>query len=327
MRELTFTDAAREGLDEEMARDATVFVVGEGIGARGGNFNTTTGLYDKYGAMRLRDTPIVERGFVGMCTGAAMTGTRPVVDFMFLDFVLDALGEMINQTAKIQYMSSGRLPMPIVLRGSIGVGGSAATHHSGNYYPFFAHIPGWRVALPTTPRDAKGLLKTAIRSDDPVLFLEHKLLLNMKGPVPEAEEDELIPFGQAAIRREGGDITVVALAAMVNRSLEAAEIVAGEGISVEVIDPRTVAPLDIETILESVQKTGRLLIVDEDYGPAGMGAEIAALAADRGFDDLDAPVRRLNGLHTPVPYSPPLEAAVVPNRESIVQAIRDLAAE
>ena len=327
MRELTYTAAAREGLDEEMARDATVFVVGEGIGERGGNFNTTTGLYEKYGPMRLRDTPIVERGFVGMCTGAAMTGTRPVVDFMFLDFVLDAFGEMVNQTAKIQYMSSGRLPMPIVLRGCIGVGGAAATHHSGNYYPFFAHIPGWRVALPTTPRDAKGLLKSAIRSDDPVLFLEHKLLLNVKGPVPDPETDELIPFGCAAVRREGSDVTVVALAAMVGRSLEAAEDVASDGISVEVIDPRTVAPLDIDTILESVHKTGRLLIVDEDYAPAGMGAEIAAQAADLGFDDLDAPVRRLNGLHTPVPYSPPLEAHVVPNRERIAQAIRDLAAE
>jgi 2-oxoisovalerate dehydrogenase E1 component len=327
MRELTFTDAAREGLDEEMARDATVFVVGEGIGERGGNFNTTAGLYDKYGPMRLRDTPIVERGFVGMCTGAAMNGTRPVVDFMFLDFVLDAFGEMVNQTAKIQYMSSGRLPMPIVLRGCIGVGGAAATHHSGNYYPFFAHIPGWRVVLPTTPRDAKGLLKTAIRSDDPVLFLEHKLLLNNKGDVPDAAEDELIPFGQAAIRREGSDATVVALAAMVNRTLEAATVLAADGISIEVIDPRTVAPLDIETILASVHKTGRLLIVDEDYGPAGMGAEIAAQAADRGFDDLDAPIRRLNGLHTPVPYSPPLEAAVAPNRERIVQAVRDLVAE
>jgi 2-oxoisovalerate dehydrogenase E1 component len=327
MRELTYTAAAREGLDEEMARDATVFVVGEGIGERGGNFNTTTGLYEKYGPMRLRDTPIVERGFVGMCTGAAMTGTRPVVDFMFLDFVLDAFGEMVNQTAKIQYMSSGRLAMPIVLRGCIGVGGAAATHHSGNYYPFFAHVPGWRVALPTTPRDAKGLLKTAIRSDDPVLFLEHKLLLNAKGPVPDPETDELIPFGCASIRREGSDVTVVALTAMVGRSLEAAEDLASDGISVEVIDPRTVAPLDIDTILESVHKTGRLLIVDEDYAPAGMGAEIAAQAADLGFDDLDAPVRRLNGLHTPVPYSPPLEAHVVPNRERIAQAIRDLVAE
>src|SRR5215207_8166442 len=327
MRELTYTAAAREGLDEEMARDATVFVVGEGIGERGGNFNTTTGLYEKYGPMRLRDTPIVERGFVGMCTGAAMTGTRPVVDFMFLDFALDAFGEMVNQTAKIQYMSSGRLPMPIVLRGCIGVGGAAATHHSGNYYPFFAHVPGWRVVLPTTPRDAKGLLKSAIRSDDPVLFLEHKLLLNARGEVPEVDADELIPFGQAVVRREGTDVTVVGFSLMVNKALEAAQTLEAEGISVEVIDPRTVAPLDLDTILASVHKTGRLLVVDEDFAPAGIGAEIAARAADLGFDDLDAPVRRLNGLHTPVPYSPPLEAYVVPNHERIAQAIRDLVAE
>lgn len=327
MRELTYTAAAREGLDEEMARDPTIFVVGEGIGERGGNFNTTAGLYAKYGPERLRDTPIVERGFVGMCTGAAMTGTRPVVDFMFLDFILDAFGEMVNQTAKIQYMSSGRLSMPIVLRGCIGIGGAAATHHSGNYYPIFAHLPGWRVVLPTTPRDAKGLLKAAIRSDDPVLFLEHKSLLNAKGPVPDPEADEVIPFGEAVVRREGTNVTVVAFAFMVNRTLEAADELAADGISVEVIDPRTVAPLDVETILASVAKTGRLLVVDEDFGPAGMGSEISALVMERAFDELDAPVRRLNGLHTPVPYSPPLEAAVAPNRQQIAGAIRSLLAE
>src|SRR5262245_26633628 len=205
MREITYIVATREGLDEEMARDPNIFVVGEGIGPRGGNFNTTTGLYEKYGPMRLCDTPISERGFVGMCTGAAMTGTRPIVDFMFVDFILDALGELYNQTAKIQYMSSGRLPMPIVLRGAIGLGGSSATHHSGSYYSHFGNIPGLRVVVPTTPYDAKGLLKTAIRSDDPVLFLEHKSLLNTRGPVPE--EEYCLPFGQAAIARQGSDIT------------------------------------------------------------------------------------------------------------------------
>ncbi|CAN5577042.1 alpha-ketoacid dehydrogenase subunit beta [soil metagenome] len=327
MRELTYTTAAREALDEEMGRDPSIFVVGEGIGERGGNFNTTLGLYEKYGPERLRDTPIVERGFVGMCTGAAMAGARPVVDFMFFDFVLDAVGEMINQTAKIQYMSSGRLKMPMVMRGAVGVGGSAATHHSGNYYPFFAHIPGWRVAVPTTPRDAKGLMKTALRGSDPVLFLEHKMLLNIKGDVPEVDADECIPFGKAVVRREGTDVTVVAFTIMVQRALEAAEQLAKEGISVEVIDPRTVAPLDIETMLESVHKTGRLLVVDEDFAPCGMGAEIAAQVMERGFDDLDAPVRRLNGLQSPVPYSPPLEAAMTPNRGQIVEAIRALVAE
>ena len=325
MRELTYTAAAREGLDEEMARDSRIFVVGEGIGVRGGNFNTTLGLYEKYGPLRLCDTPISERGFVGLCTGAAMTGTRPVVDFMFVDFILDALGELFNQTAKIQYMSSGRLAMPIVLRGCIGIGGSAATHHSGSYYSLFANIPGLRVVVPTTPSDAKGLLKTAIRSDDPVLFLEHKSLMNTRGPVPD--EEYCLPFGQAAIARTGTDLTVVALALMVRKTLEVAEQLASEGISVEVIDPRTIAPLDIQTILASVHKTGRLLIVDETFGPCGIGAEIAAQVVDLAFDDLDAPVRRLNGSHTPTPYSPTLEASVVPGPPAIARAIRELLAE
>ncbi len=328
MRELTYTAAAREALAAAMAKDPSIFVVGEGIGARGGNFNTTTGLYDLYGPMRLRDTPIAERGFIGLCTGAAMTGSRPVVDFMFLDFILDAMGELINQVAKIQYMSDGRLKMPIVLRGSIGVGGSAATHHSGSYYSIFAHIPGFRVALPSTPYDAKGLFNTALRGDDPVMFLEHKLLLNTKGPVPE--EDYAIPFGQASVVRQGGRdcrVTVVALAAMLRQTLEACDWLAKDGISVEVIDPRTVAPLDMDTILQSLHCTGRLLIVDETFAPCGIGAEIAAQAVDRALDDLDAPVKRLNGAQTPTPYSPPLEAAVIPNAATIEAAIRDLLAE
>lgn len=325
MRELTFTAAAREGLAEEMARDPSIFVVGEGIGARGGNFNTTLGLYDLYGPERLRDTPITERGFVGLCTGAAMTGARPVVDFMFADFLLDAIGELLNQTAKMRYMSSGRLSMPIVLRGCIGIGGAAATHHSGNYSTIFAHHPGFHVAMPSTPADAKGLLKAAIRSDDPVIFLEHKSLLNTTGPVPE--EEYLTPFGQAAVRREGTDITVVALTIMVNRTLEACETLAAEGLSAEVIDPRTIAPLDIETILASVRKTGRLLVVDEDFTPCSMASEIAAQVMERAFDDLDAPVRRLNGAFTPTPYSPTLEAAVTLNARQIGEAVRELARE
>lgn len=325
MRELTFTAAAREGLAEEMAQNPTIFVVGQGTGKRGGNFNTTTGLYDLYGPERLVDVPISERGFVGMCAGAALTGTRPVVDFMFLDFILDAFGELVNQAAKMQYMSSGRLKMPLLLRGCIGVGGSSATHHSGNYYPIFAHLPGFRVVLPTTPYDAKGLLKTALRTDDPVLFLEHKSLLNTKGMVPE--EEYTIPFGQAAVVRPGTSVTVVAFALMVRKTLEVCAPLEKEGISVELIDPRTVAPLDIDTILESVRKTGRLLVVDETFGPCGMGAEVSAQVMEKGFDDLDAPVRRLYGAHTPVPYSAPLEQAAVPQPAQIAQAIRDLVAE
>ena len=325
MREMTFVDATREVLAEAMARDPSIFVVGEGIGARGGNFMTTAGLYERFGPERLRDTPISERGFVGLCTGAAMAGARPIVDFMFVDFILDAMGELINQMAKVQYMSSGRLKMPIVLRGAIGVGGASATHHSGSYYPTFVNVPGFRVVVPTTPHDAKGLFATALASDDPVLFLEHKSLLYNKGPVPE--ESYSIPFGQARRAREGQDVTVVAIAFAVKKTLEAAEQLAQEGVSVEVIDPRTLAPLDINTILESVHKTGRLLIVDEWFGPCGIGAEIAAQVMDLAFDDLDAPVRRLNGAHTPTPYSPTREAAVVPSPAHIQQAIRDLMAE
>ncbi len=322
---LSFTEAARAGLAEEMERDPSIFVVGEGIGPRGGNFNTTLGLYERFGPRRIRDTPIAERGFVGMCTGAAMAGARPVVDFMFLDFLLDAFGELVNQVAKIQYMSNGRIAMPMVLRGCIGIGGSAATHHSGNYYPFFAHQPGFRVVVPATPHDAKGLLKTALRSDDPVLFLEHKLLMATRGPVPAAEYLE--PLGQAKVRTAGRDATVVAVGAMVQRTLDAAAALVEDDRSIEVVDLVSIAPLDMPTILTSVAKTGRLLIVDEDYAPCGIGAEICARVVAEGFDDLDAPVARLNGAHTPVPYSPVLENAIVPSQDDITAALLDLLAE
>lgn len=324
-RTINYSQATHEALAEEMARDERIFVFGEGIGKRGGNFNTTSGLYDLYGPMRLCDTPIAERGFVGVACGAAMSGTRPVVDFMFADFVLDSIGEIINQIAKMQYMSSGRLKMPIVLRGCVGVGHSAATHHSGNYYALYAQVPGLRVALPSTPYDAKGLFKRALRGDDPVIFLEHREILTVKGPVPT--DDYEIEFGRAAVVREGRDVTVVALARMVHQTLALCEELEREGISVELIDPRTVLPLDLETIATSVHKTGRLLVVDEGYGPCGIGAEIAAQIADCAFDDLDAPIRRLNGAFAPIPYSPPLEGALVPQSAEIARAIRDLAAE
>jgi 2-oxoisovalerate dehydrogenase E1 component len=317
--------ATFEALAEEMARDPAIFVLGEGVGKRGGNFKTTTGLFDLYGPVRLRDTPICERGFVGLGCGAAMTGTRPVVDFMFADFILDSVGEIINQIAKISYMSNGRLKVPILLRECIGIGHSAATHHSGNYYPMYAHFPGLRVVVPSTPHDAKGLFKRALRCNDPVIFLEHRELLNIKGPVPTGDFE--VEFGRAAVVREGRDITVVSLALMVHQVRKVCERLAGEGISVELVDPRTVAPLDLDTILQSVAKTGRLLIVEEAFAPFGLGAEVAAGLADKGFDDLDAPIRRLNGAFAPTPYSPPLEAAVVPDAEAIAQAIRDLVAE
>jgi 2-oxoisovalerate dehydrogenase E1 component len=242
-----------------------------------------------------------------------------------IDFILDSLGELINQVAKMQYMSSGRLKMPLLLRGCVGVGHAAATHHSTSGYPLFLHFPGFRVAVPADPADAKGLLKTALRCDDPVLFLEHKSLLSRKGPVPDGEH--LVPFGQARVVQPGTDVTVVAVGIMVPRALEAMASLREDGISVELIDPRTLEPLDIDTILASVAKTGRLLIADETFAPCGVGAEIAARVMERGFDDLDAPVRRLHGAHTPTPYSPPLEKAVVPDSYAVARAVHELRAE
>ncbi len=324
-RETTWVGGTLEALDYEMERNPGIFVMGEGIGARGGNFATTTGLFDKYGAERLCDTPICERGFVGLSCGAAMTGTRPVIDFMFIDFINDAFGEMINQVAKMQYMSSGRLKMPALFRGCIGIGHSAATHHSGSYYSLYANIPGLRVVVPSSAYDAKGLFHRALRCQDPVLFLEHRELFSVKEPVPE--EPYEIDFGEAAVVREGTDVTVVALALMVHRTLEAAAQLEADGVSVEIVDPRTVSPLDTETILQSVAKTGRLLIVDEAFGPCSVASEVAARVVDVGFDELDAPIKRLNGSFTPTPYAPSLEQAVVPQATDIERAIRDLLEE
>jgi 2-oxoisovalerate dehydrogenase E1 component len=254
-----------------------------------------------------------------------MSGARPVIDFMFIDFMHDAFGEIVNQIAKMQYMSSGRLDMPVLLRGCIGIGHSAATHHSGSYHGIYAQVPGLRVVVPSSPFDAKGLFHHALRSPDPVLFLEHRELMAMKSPVPE--EPYEIEFGKAAIVREGSDLTVVALALMAHRAQAAAEELLKEGISVEIIDPRTISPLDSQTILRSVAETGRLLIVDESPAFCGFAAEIAALVASEGFDDLDAPIRRLGGAFAPTPYSPPLEAAVTPGVEEIAQAMRELMSE
>ena len=324
-REISIAAATLEALDHEMGLNPRIFVLGEGIGARGGNFGTTVGLFAKYGAGRLRDTPICERGFVGLACGAGMTGTRPIVDFMFIDFINDAFGELINQIAKMQYMSSGRLKMPVLLRGCIGIGHSAATHHSGSYHAIYSHIPGLRVVVPSTPYDAKGLFTRALRCDDPVLFLEPRELMAVKGPVP-ADSYE-IEFGKARIRREGTQVTAVAIGQMVPRTLAAANELAAHGISVEVLDPRTVSPLDTAAILASVRKTGRLLVVDESFGPCGLASEIAAQVAGAGFNDLDAPIRRLHGAFAPTPYSPTLEAAMIPNAGTIAAAIRELVNE
>ena len=324
-RVITFAQATLEALTEAMASNPSIFVMGEGIGVRGGNFLTTKGLYELHGPERLCDTPICERGFVGLACGAAMTGTRPVIDFMFADFVLDGFGEIINQIAKMQYMSSGRLRMPVLLRGCIGIGHSAATHHSGSYYGMLAQVPGLRVIVPSMAADAKGLLKHALRCDDPVLFLEHRELLQTKEPVPEGEYE--IEFGKARVLREGKSVTVVALARMVHLTLSICDRLETQGISVELIDPRTVNPLDTDTILESLAKTGRLMVVDEAPAHCGFSAEIAARMADIGFDELDAPIKRHTGAACPTPYSPSLEKVVVPSADSIAQAIRELVEE
>ena len=282
-------------------------------------------MFELYGPERLCDTPICERGFVGLACGAGMTGTRPVIDFMFADFVLDSVGEIMNQIAKMQYMSSGRLKMPVLLRGCIGIGHSAATHHSGSYYAMYGQVPGLRVVVPSSPYDAKGLLKRALNCDDPVLFLEHREILTIKGPVPKDEYE--IEFGKAAVVRRGRDVTVVALARMVHQTLSVCDTLESEGISVELIDPRTVVPLDVETILESVAKTGRLLIVDEPPASCGFAGEVAARIVAEGFDHLDAPILRLTGAFAPTPYSPPLEAAVTPAPSDIDRAVRRLMEE
>ena len=325
-RETTFMKATFEALSVEMEKNPRIFVMGEGIGKRGGNFATTTGLFDLYGPVRLCDTPISERGFIGMAAGAAMTGTRPVIDFMFADFALDAVGEILNQIAKVQYMSSGRLKMPVLLRGCIGVGNSAATHHSGNYYTMFGHFPGLRVVVPSSPYDAKGLLARALNCEDPVLFLEHRGVLSIKGPVPE--EPYEIEFGRAAVVREGNDVTIVALALMVHHALEGLRG-SQPGRHLRGADRsahrRAAGHHDDSEPLS--RKPGVSSSLTRRSPPFGLGAEIAAQVADAGFDNLDAPIRRLNGLHTPTPYSPPLEAAVVPNPEAIVQAVRALIAE
>jgi len=324
-RTVSYSQATLEALSEEMASNPDIFVMGEGIGVRGGNFLTTKGLYEQHGPERLCDTPICERGFVGLACGAAMTGTRPVIDFMFADFVLDGYGEIINQIAKMQYMSSGRLRMPVILRGCIGIGHSAATHHSGSYYGILAQVPGLKVAVPSMASDAKGLLKRALRGNDPVVFLEHRELLQSKEEIPDGDYE--IEFGQARIVRSGKNLTVVAIARMVHLVLSLCDKLEQQGISVELIDPRTVLPLDTETILQSVRKTGRLLIVDEAPAACGVAAEIAARIADAGFDELDAPIRRVCGAFCPTPYSPSLESQVVPSAEMVERAIRDLIEE
>lgn len=322
MREITYAEAIKEALRECMKQDERVVLLGEDIGVYGGIFQVTAGLLDEFGQQRVIDTPISEAGFVGGCVGAALTGMRPVVEVMFIDFTTVCMDMIINQMAKMHYMFGGRGRVPMVLRINIGAGRGAAAQHSQSFHALFMHIPGLYVVVPSTPYDAKGLMIEAIKNDNPVIFVEHKKLYAEKGPVPE--ESYTIPFGQAEVKRKGRDITIVATHAMVLRSMRLAEEAAKEGIDLEVVDPRTLTPLDKVTILESVKKTGRLLVADEGHKTCGVAAEISAMVAEEGIFDLKAPVVRVCSPDTPVPFSPPLEQAYIPDVKDLLPAIKRL---
>lgn len=322
MREITVRDALREALREEMQRDKAVFLLGEDIGRYwGGAFGVTKGLAEEFGDERVRDTPISENAIVGVGIGAAITGMRPVAEIMFGDLTALAMDQICNQAAKIRYMFGGQASVPLVVRTPFGAGVNIASHHSQSLEAWFMHTPGLLVAVPSTPYDAKGLLKTAIRGNDPVLFVEHKLLYPVKGVIPE--DDYILPFGVADVKREGKDITIVATLFMVHKALAAAEQFREEGISVEVVDLRTLTPLDKQTIVKSVRKTGRLVIVSEDAKTAGVSSEIAAVVAEEALDYLDAPIRRVAEPDTPIPFSPALEKTVIPDEKSIVRAVKE----
>ena len=319
-RELTFAQAIREALDEEMARDERIFILGEDVGAWGGVFRTTETLFQKYGSERVIDTPLSEEGFVGLSVGAAMTGMHPVPEIMFGDFITLVMDQIVNQAAKKRYMTGGQVEVPITIRATMGGGRSSGAQHSQSWHAWFAHVPGLKVVIPSTPYDAKGLLKTALRDPNPVLFFEDKVMYHkIKGSVPEGEY--LIPFGKADIKRAGTDVTLVALSRMIHPTLLVAERLAAEGINAEVIDPRTLTPLDEETLVKSVIKTGGAVIVDEGYNRFGATAELAAVIAYGAFDYLDAPIERLGAMDVPIPFSPVLEFATIPDEEKIVAAV------
>lgn len=322
MRKISFGEALREALQEEMRRDETVFVLGEDIALHGGDFGVTKGLLDEFGEKRVRDTPISETAIVGLSLGAASVGMRPVAEIMFSDFLGVCMDQILNQVSKMRYMSGGQVKTPVVIRTAFGAGISAGPQHSQSPEAFFVHIPGLQVVMPSTPYDAKGLLKTAIRNDNPVIFFEHKLLYGVKGDVPEQEY--LIGFGEAAIKRNGTDVTIVATGLMVKEALAAAETLEKDGLTAEVIDPRTLVPLDEKTLINSVKKTGRAVVVHEAWKRSGFGAEIAAMIMEEAMDYLDAPVKRVGGLNVPTPFSPALEKYVVPNENDIVKAVKEI---
>ena len=321
-REITFAQAIKEALAEEMRRDSTVFIIGEDVAEAGTPFKVLSGLVDEFGPGRVIDSPISEAGIAGLGVGAAMTGMRPVVDIMFGDFVTLIMDQIVNQAAKIHYMSGGKLKVPMVLRTTLGATRRSAAQHSQSLHAWLSHVPGLKVVLPSTPYDAKGLLKSAIRDDNPVVFFEDKMMYQLKGPVPAG--DYTIPLGVAEIKRAGKDITLAATSSMVQVALSAAEMLDQSGISAEVIDVRTTAPLDKQTLIESAKKTTRAIVVDEGYEGYGVTAEIAAVIAEGAFYFLDAPVKRMGARNVPVPFSPVLEDQTVPTPESIVEAAKRL---
>jgi pyruvate/2-oxoglutarate/acetoin dehydrogenase E1 component len=324
--EISYLEAVREALTQEMRRDPEVFLIGEDIGVYGGAFGVTRGMLEEFGPERIRDTPISEAAIAGAATGAALMGMRPVMEIMFMDFLTISMNQLVNQAAKIRFMFGGKASIPMVIRTPAGSGTGAAAQHSQSLEAWFVHTPGIKVVAPATPHDVKGLLVTAIRDNNPVLFMEHKLLYRTQGAVPE--ELYAIPLGQAQVRREGRDLTVLAYSIMVLRALEAAEELAAEGIELEVVDLRSLKPLDKETIVRSVSKTGRVLILHESPQTGGFGGELAAVVAEsEAFDYLDAPIRRLAGRDIPIPYNRTLERATVPQVEDIVDAARVVAQE
>ena len=322
MREITLSQAVNEALAEEMRRDDTVFIIGEDVAEAGTPFKVLSGLVDEFGTARVIDTPIAEPGFMGIAVGAAMTGTRPVVDLMFGDFLYLIMDQLCNQAAKAHYMSGGKLNVPVVVRTNLGATRRSAAQHSQSLHALVAHIPGVKVALPSSAYEAKGLMKTAIRDDNPVVIFEDKLMYNDKAQVPE--EEYLIPFGEANIKRQGRDITLIGTSSMVQVCEKAAEILAKEGIEAEVIDPRTIVPLDEKTLLASARKTSRVIVVDEGHQSFGITAEIASRINEKAFYHLDAPVLRMGAMDVPVPFSPVLEDITVPTPEGVARNARRL---
>lgn len=321
-RELTLAEAIREALAEEMRRDPRVFIVGEDVAEAGTPFKVLSGLVEEFGKDHVIDTPISEPGFTGLGVGAAMTGLRPVVDIMFGDFLTLAMDQIVNQAAKVHYMSGGKMKVPIVFRTTLGATRRSAAQHSQSLHAWMSHIPGLKVAIPSTPYDAKGLLKTAIRDENPVVFFEDKMMYKLKGPVPEAEYT--IPFGQADVKRRGDDITLVATSSMVQVALGAAEKLRQIGIEAEVVDPRTTKPLDTQTLVDSAKKTSRAIVIDEGYESYGVTAEIASVIADGAFYYLDAPVKRMGAMDVPIPFSPALEDLTVPAEDSVLEMAKSL---